>query len=201
MTGRRGGGWGGGGARVRRGGFPCGAGAPPSAPPPQDSLLGSGPSGRLVYPEVAGRPVEPVTARDNAAAIQAIEKRLRCTCGCGLDIYTCRTTDFNCSVSPALHRQVMALAEAGLSGDQIMASFVREHGDSMLMSPPKRGFTLLGYYGPWTIILVAATLLVAGLLWWTRRAAAGPAAAAPEAIAATPAELEQLRRELEHLNA
>src|SRR6185437_2401293 len=58
-----------------------------------DSLPGTGPSGRLWDPARAGRPLEPVTAADNDAVIQAIEKELHCTCGCNLDVYTCRTTD------------------------------------------------------------------------------------------------------------
>src|SRR3989442_5354574 len=78
-----------------------------------DSLPGSGPSGRLWDPSRAGRPLEPVMAADNGAAIQAIEKRLHCTCGCGLDVYTCRTTDFTCTPSPGMHhRRVTFSAQA-----------------------------------------------------------------------------------------
>src|SRR2546425_8306023 len=62
---------------------------PPSTT--QDSLPGTGPSGKLWDPSRAGRPLPPVTARDNDAAIQAIEKQLKCTCGCNQDVYTCRT--------------------------------------------------------------------------------------------------------------
>src|SRR5437899_1326419 len=93
---------------------------PPIRPSVQspDSLPGAGPAGRLPDPQRAGRPLEPVTARDNLAVVQAIEKQLRCTCGCGLDIYTCRTTDFNCQYSPALHRQVLDLYERGTSGPE-----------------------------------------------------------------------------------
>ena len=53
--------------------------------------------GRLGDPTVAGRPRSPTTDADNDAAIQALEKRLRCGCGCTLDVYTCRTTDFTCT--------------------------------------------------------------------------------------------------------
>src|SRR2546426_1069442 len=70
--------------------------APPQVPPPAPA-----PPARLGDPSRAGRPLEPVEAADNDAAIQAIEKRLHCTCGCGLDVYTCRTTDFTCTPSPA----------------------------------------------------------------------------------------------------
>src|SRR5205814_4537792 len=113
-----------------------------------DSLPGAGPAGKLFDPQRAGRPLEPVMARDNLAAIQASEKQLHCTCGCNLDVYTCRTTDFNCTVSPALHRQVLARYEAGQSAQQILDAFVAEHGEAPLMSPPRRGFNLVGYFLP-----------------------------------------------------
>ena len=57
-------------------------------PQSPDSLPGTGPSGRLWDPSRAGRPLDPVVAADNDAAIQAIEKQLHCTCGCNLDVYT-----------------------------------------------------------------------------------------------------------------
>src|SRR5204863_8937245 len=68
-----------------------------------DSLPGTGPSGRLWDPARAGRSLPPVTAADNDAAIQVIEKQIHCTCGCQLDVYTCRITEFSCNVNPAKH--------------------------------------------------------------------------------------------------
>ncbi|HSU97619.1 MAG TPA: hypothetical protein VLI40_10340, partial [Gemmatimonadaceae bacterium] len=38
-----------------------------------------------------------------------LEHHLHCQCGCNLDIYTCRTTDFSCPVSPPMHVDVMGL--------------------------------------------------------------------------------------------
>src|SRR5262245_21675072 len=105
-------------------------------------------SDRVYDPSRAGRPRDPTTAADNDAAIQAIEKRLRCSCGCGLDIYTCRTTDFTCTYSPALHKEVVQLAEQGKSDQQIIDAFVAEYGQAALMSPPRRGFNLAGYFVP-----------------------------------------------------
>ncbi len=157
------------------------------------------PAGRLYQPGWAGRSIEPVTAKDNLAAIQAIEKRLRCTCGCGLDIYTCRTTDFSCTYSPALHREVLAKYDAGQSAQQIIDGFVREHGQASLMAPPKRGFNLLAYFLPGAAVLGAAVILTLVLRRWVR--AAAPAEPSPLAASdATPAELDELRRELEQLN-
>ncbi len=165
----------------------------------QDSLPGTGPSGRLWDPSRAGRPLAPVTAEDNDAAIQAIEKRIRCTCGCNQDVYTCRTTDFNCRTSPAMHRKVLALAEAGMGGRQIVDQFVREHGVAILMAPPKQGFNLAGYFVPSVLILAAGVVLTLVLRRWSR--AAGPVAPAAAALDASPEELERLRRDLDGLSA
>jgi cytochrome c-type biogenesis protein CcmH len=157
-------------------------------------------AGRVYDPSRAGRPAEPVTAADNDAGIQAIEKKLRCTCGCGLDIYTCRTTDFTCTYSPALHKEVLALAGEGKTAQQIIDTFVAKYGQQALMAPPKRGFNLAGYFFPSLAVVAAGILLVRTLRRWTREAAlsasATDTAAAPDA---SPAELERLRRELERL--
>lgn len=168
----------------------------------QDSLPDAGPSGKLWDPTRAGPSIPPTTAGDNDAAIQAIEKRLKCTCGCGLDVYTCRTTDFTCPVSPGLHRKVMALSASGMSGEQIIAEFVRENGIVMLMAPPARGFNLTAYLLPGVAILGTGAALVFAILRWSRRSQPTLAVAgAPAGAPATAAELEQLRRELEGLEA
>jgi len=173
--------------------------ARPSAQGP-DSLPGTGPSGRLWDPTRAGRPLEPVTAADNDAVIQAIEKQLHCTCGCNLDVYTCRTTDFTCTVSPAMHQQVVGLAEQGMTGPQIIDQFVREHGVAILMAPPKRGFNLAGYFVPSLLIVAAGVALTLVLRRWARTAATDAAPARPLAAAGTPEELERLRGELDRLS-
>jgi len=172
-----------------------------ATPQTPDSLPGTGPSGRLWDPARAGRPLPPVVAADNDAAIQAIEKRLHCTCGCNLDVYTCRTTDFNCTVSPALHQRVIALAEQGMSGQQILDQFVRDHGLVILMAPPKRGFNLAGYFMPSLVIVLAAAALTLVLRRWTRASARAQPARPPEpGVAGTPEELERLRGELDRLS-
>jgi cytochrome c-type biogenesis protein CcmH len=171
-----------------------------STPQAPDSLPGTGPSGRLWDPARAGRPLDPVTAADNDAAIQAIEKQLHCTCGCNLDVYTCRTTDFTCTVSPALHQHVVGLAEKGMTGQQILDQFVREHGVAILMSPPKRGFNLAGYFVPSLLIVAAGVVLTLVLRRWTRTAVPAPVPATPSSAGGTPEELERLRGELERLS-
>jgi cytochrome c-type biogenesis protein CcmH/NrfF len=177
----------------------CAVGAGPR-PQAQDSLPGTGPSGRLWDPARAGRPLDPVTAADNNAAIQAIEKRIRCTCGCNQDVYTCRTTDFTCSTSPAMHRRVVALADQGKTAQQILDAFVQQGGIAILMAPPKRGFNLTAYYVPSVLIIAAAVVLTLALRRWSRASAPATPTTPSGDVAASPAELEQLRRELDRLS-
>ena len=165
-----------------------------------DTLPGTGPSGRLWDPARAGRPLEPVTAADNDAVIQAIEKQIHCTCGCNQDVYTCRTTDFTCTTSPAMHRRVVTLAQAGKTGPQILDEFVREHGIAILMAPPKRGFNLIGYVVPPLVLIAAAVVLALVMRRWTRTAAPEPVPARPVAPVGTSQELERLRDELDRLS-
>ncbi len=160
----------------------------------------SNPSGRLYDPSWIPA-VQPVTAKDNDAAIQAIEKRIKCTCGCGLDVYTCRTTDFTCPVSPKMHAQVLALAESGKNADQIIAAFVQEHGLEILMAPPKRGFNLIGWGTPWAVVLVAGVALTLALARWVKRANPAPAATSAADAGGSPAELERLREALRRTEA
>jgi cytochrome c-type biogenesis protein CcmH len=156
-------------------------------------------AGSVYDADRAGRPQTPITAADNDKGVQTLEKKLKCSCGCGLDIYTCRTTDFTCTYSPALHRQVLAMLGDGKTPQEVIDAFVAQYGQAALMAPPRRGFNLLGYFVPGVLLLASAGLLVWLLNRWTRQARAA-APVAPVALPdATPAELEQLRRELDKL--
>ena len=168
-------------------------------PPLQDSLAGRGEVGTLRDPSALGRPLVPTDPEENAAEIQAIELKLACNCGCTLDVFTCRTTDFSCTYSPKLHREVLALRNEGLSAQQVLDAFVAKYGEKALMAPKPRGFNLAGYLVPGVAITTAG-----GALAWliSRRRAvaalAGPSAQAP-AVQASDDEMDRLRRALEEV--
>jgi len=88
----------------------------------------------------AYRPVK-LAAKANArpsmtdAERDDLEHQIKCQCGCPLDIYTCRTTDFSCSVSPAMHADVMSLVDGGYAAKEILAAFQKVYGERVLMSP------------------------------------------------------------------
>jgi cytochrome c-type biogenesis protein CcmH/NrfF len=113
----------------------------------------------LFQPDLAGRPRERVTDYQNDPFIIGIERRLRCTCGCNLDIYVCRTTDFTCSYSPELHREIVGLVEQNLSAEEVIAAYVEKYGGQSLMAPPKEGFNWAGYLLPGVAITLVGTVI------------------------------------------
>ncbi len=177
----------------------------------QDPLAGRGELGTLRDPAAAGRPRAPTEIADYDERIKAIEHRLACSCGCTLDIFTCRTTDFTCTYSPQLHREVVELDRAGKTAEEIVDAFVERYGEKALMAPKAEGFNLWGYLLPGSAILVAGGALVTVLS--RRRAAVAEAGGAgiaeprlsverpgsegkPTSAPASPEEMERLRRAL-----
>jgi cytochrome c-type biogenesis protein CcmH len=88
-----------------------------------------------------------------------LEHHIRCQCGCTLDVFTCRTTDFSCQVSPAMHRDIMALVAGGYGGEEIVNAFTRVYGDRALMAPPRVGFNIVGYVLPGIAVSVGAVVI------------------------------------------
>ncbi len=166
---------------------------------PQDTAIG-----RLSDPRVVGKPRSRVTGYENDPLVVGVEEKIRCTCGCNLSVYTCRTTDFTCEVSPAMHREVIALVEEGRTAQEILAAFVQRYGEAVLMAPPKRGFNWAGYLVPGAAILAAGVLIA----WYLKRrvgiegmvgAGASSEASQPAGAAIDPEQARKLAAELERL--
>ena len=123
------------------------------------------------------RPPKP-GAHDTLTAAQRddVEHQIRCQCGCTLDVYTCRTTDFACEVSPAMHRDVMALVDGGYSAREIVDAFRDTYGERALMAPTREGFNLVGWAMPFTALAAGAGVVAVLVRRWSRRAASVRAA-------------------------
>jgi cytochrome c-type biogenesis protein CcmH len=173
-------------------------------PSGRPAVLPPGQADRLYDPSVVQERA-PATAADNDPAIKELEHRLKCTCGCNLDIYTCRTTDFTCTYSPALHQEVLALRKDGKNDEAVIEAFVAKYGESILMSPKPQGFNLAGYLLP-GILVASIALILAWVLMrrsrLTRAVAESPSRAAETTsrqAAESAADDERLKRALEEV--
>lgn len=159
---------------------------------------------RLAEPWLVGRPQAEITAMDNDGTVIGIERRLHCTCGCTLDIYTCRTTDFTCTYSPALHKEIVAMVLAKQTPEQIVAAFVAREGEKMLMAPVATGFNRAGYLVPGLTVAAFGLALAA---WLSRRRSEVAVATAGQGAMPTPAappnaeELDRLKRALDEVES
>lgn len=106
--------------------------------------------------------------------VEAFERNLACPCPCTLDIYTCRTTDFQCGISPAVHGDIQRLVDGGYTADEIMEALIGTYGDFILNSPRKQGFNLLAWFAPFAGLALGAVGIGVLLRSWrlnARRAA------------------------------
>jgi cytochrome c-type biogenesis protein CcmH len=123
----------------------------------------------------------------------ALERGIKCQCGgCKLDVFTCRTTDFSCSVSPAMHSDVLALVDGGYTAPEILSAFQSVYGERVLMAPVKSGFNLLGYTMPFIVLGAGAVVVAALIRRWRSRAPAAAAFVPDAEVSATREELARL---------
>jgi cytochrome c-type biogenesis protein CcmH len=131
-----------------------------------------------------------------------LERGLKCACPCKLDVFTCRTTDFQCGISPAMHSDVVRLIDSGYSADEIVAAFKTVYGERVLMAPVKEGFNLAGYVVPFITVGVGATMLIALLRKWkAETVATAPALVAKQVVPITGALPDATEDELRRLEA
>ncbi len=112
----------------------------------------SGPMRAEAYLPVVRTARPNATVRVTTERRDELEKHLKCQCGCPMDIYLCRTTDFKCPVSPRVHADIEALIAGGYSEDEIREAFVATYGERVLTAPKAQGFNLLAYVAPFAAI-------------------------------------------------
>lgn len=103
------------------------------------------------------RPAKPdATPQLTLHQTEDLERKLACPCGCNLDVYTCRTTDFTCGISPAVHADIQRLVEGGYTADEIMDAMTETYSDTILRMPRRSGFNLLAWFTPYAAVAAGA---------------------------------------------
>jgi cytochrome c-type biogenesis protein CcmH len=154
----------------------------------------SGPMRAEAYVAVRRPPKPGATPRVTDAERDSLEGRLKCGCTCPLDVYTCRTTDFACPVSPRMHADVETLIAGGYDRAEIIAAFVETWGERVLTAPKPEGFNLVAYVTPFLALGVGGAVAALLIRRWLRPASSGSTAPSPRIpqVAATPDELARL---------
>ena len=136
----------------------------------------------------------PVGAFDAAGYDEAINTIL-CDCGC----HPQTVNDCACGRAAEMRGEIRAMIERGLSGKEVIAASVAEHGEQIRVAPVAAGFKLLAWVGPLAALLLTS-LGLALLVWrWQRRRPAATAAVPAAAPDANDPYVARLRRDLEKL--
>ncbi len=141
--------------------------------------------------------VVPVALASGAAEYEHAAKTILCDCGC----HPQSVHDCACSRAAEMRDEIRALVDQGQSGEQVIARYVAEHGESIRIAPVARGFNLLAWIGPLAGLVVALVTILLVARRWAAAAAAAKSAAGPAAPVRPDdgAYRERLRREIEEL--
>jgi cytochrome c-type biogenesis protein CcmH len=138
-----------------------------------------------VAPAAAQQPALHVNERE----VYEVSAQLRCVVCQNLSV-----ADSPSEMALQMRGIVRERLAAGHTQDQVIQYFVDKYGEWILLSPRRRGFTLLVWIAPFAAVAIGLALVIA-LLWrWTRRARHREAAVLGAVDAAMS---ERIRRELE----
>ncbi len=128
--------------------------------------------------------------------VRSLGELLTCQCGCGSSVTSCNM--MNCHSSGPLRERLLQMVEAGVSDDQILATFEQEYGKIILRKPPAQGFYLMAWVMPFVGLGGGLALLwfILQRIYSRRPAAAGGASAHPGAELDSP-ELARYRERIE----
>jgi cytochrome c-type biogenesis protein CcmH/NrfF len=108
----------------------------------------------------------------------AARRDIMCTCGCRRSLEKCGMT--NCHGEASQMAAIRRYIAEGKSHDEILAAFVRDAGEHMLMAPIDRGFNRLAWLLPYALAAAGLiTIIVNARRWSHRPAMAAGAGGAP----------------------
>jgi cytochrome c-type biogenesis protein CcmH len=131
-------------------------------------------------------------AYDESEYLKAAETIL-CDCGC----HPQSVADCACGRAAELREEMRAMVVGGMTGEEVIASYVAKHGEKILIAPDAEGFNLLAWLGPLALLLVGIVAIALLVRRWSPR----KDASVPPQVELSPDDpyVNKLRRELEDL--
>jgi cytochrome c-type biogenesis protein CcmF len=150
----------------------------------------------LAASPVAAQTGEQVQPQQRSELQRRLEGEIMCTCGgCRRSLTNCGM--MNCHGQESQQARIATHIASGKDHDQIIAAFVDEFGQEILMSPIDRGFNRLAWAFPYMVGVTGAVAIGFVAVRWSRRQRTAPPEAQP---AADPALDERLDDELRNLD-
>jgi cytochrome c-type biogenesis protein CcmH len=133
----------------------------------------------------------------DSAGYEKATKTILCDCGC----HPQSVADCACGRAAAMREDIRKKIASGMSGEAVIAAYVAEYGEKILITPEASGFNLVAWVGPFVLLALGIAGLILLVRRWSGRLRA-EAGAEPAVAVGPPADdayASRLRREIEDL--
>ncbi|HWY70228.1 MAG TPA: cytochrome c-type biogenesis protein CcmH [Terriglobales bacterium] len=130
-------------------------------------------------------------ASGDRARFTDLGHRMMCVCGCNQILLECNHV--GCTYSDRMREQLLAATQRESSDENILQTFVKEYGTTVLAAPTMRGFDRVAWIMPFAVFLAGALMAVILIRNWKARQPAH--AGLPGTTAALDTYRDQARRE------
>jgi cytochrome c-type biogenesis protein CcmH/NrfF len=128
-------------------------------------------------------------------AVNRIAKRLNCPCGCKMNM-ACRMDPYPCRTCWDNKKKILAMQQAGMSDDAILAKFSQEMGPDVIIVPPG----ILGSLSFYTAAALGLILVVFVIRKYSRKTPSTAAAAGAPDDPLLARYHDQIEKEVEKLD-
>jgi len=129
-------------------------------------------------------------AGGDRARFNDLGHRMMCVCGCNQILLECNHV--GCTYSDRMREQLAAATQRESNDENILQTFVKEYGTTVLAAPTMRGFDKVAWIMPFAVFLAGSLLAIVLIRNWKSRQ---PAHALPHAPGTLDRYREQARRE------
>ncbi len=91
-----------------------------------------------------------------------VENSLMCTCGSTMVLSSCQ-----CGTADKMRAKIKAMIAQGMTKDEILASYVKIFGETVLSAPTKEGFNLTAWITPFVVIIIVGFVLYKAVHKWS----------------------------------
>ncbi len=119
---------------------------------PHISLLRRGFRGTLQVCALTATILLTTAATDPTIRFDKLGHRIMCSCGCNELLLECNHV--GCPLSDGMRQELKAGVDRGDSDNVILASFEEKYGPTALAAPPARGFNIVGWIMPFTVLIL-----------------------------------------------
>lgn len=117
--------------------------------------------------------ISPVQAEEDfyfdykSKEFEEVASQFYCNCGCGQDHFECDAN--TCGNTKVFKRELADLMNMGWDKDKIREHYVKMHGESILMAPQKKGFSLTAWIIPFAAIILGGGIIYVAIRRWVKQ--------------------------------